>query len=255
MEDQIIYEQPLNEKMRLFLRLEHLFRQTTFTLRGSSEWDSRATLSGIIGVLEILSRFDVKTDLLKELERDFAALSPLRQNPGVDNERLDRVLKQIETHRTQLHETSGQLDQPLREIELLNNLMQRGTMVAGNCNFDLPAYHHWLQQPPEKRIALLEQWVNALAIVREPIDLILRIIREGTAPVSKIAEQGFYQQTLDTSIPYQIIRVILSLETDYYAEISAGKQRFSIRFLQPLERERTSQYYDDVTFELCCCGL
>ena len=255
MEDQIIYEQPLNEKMRLFLRLEHLFKQISFTLGGSSEWDSRATLSGIMGVLEILARCDVKTDILKELERNFTALSPLHQNPGVDNERLDRVLKQIETHRTRLHEIRGQLDQPLREFELLNNLMQRGTMVAGNCNFDLPAYHHWLQQPPEKRIARLEQWVGALAIIREPIDLILGIIRESASPVSKIAEQGFYQQTLDTSIPYQIIRVILSLEADYYAEISAGKQRFSIRFLQPLEQERASQYYDDVTFELCCCAL
>ena len=69
MTDPVYYEQPLNERMRSFLRLEHLFKQAAYTFRGYSIWDSRSTLNSLTSILEILSRNDLKTDLLKELER------------------------------------------------------------------------------------------------------------------------------------------------------------------------------------------
>ena len=69
MSSSIIYEHPLSERMRFFMRLEHLFRQAAYTLRGYSVWDSRSTLMSLTAILDILSRGDLKTELLKELER------------------------------------------------------------------------------------------------------------------------------------------------------------------------------------------
>ena len=80
----VIYEQPLNERVRTFLRLEHLFCQIDYTLRGYSIWDSRATLDTLVETLEILSRSDLKTELIKELERHIVKLNALQQSPGVD---------------------------------------------------------------------------------------------------------------------------------------------------------------------------
>ena len=48
----VIYEQPLNERVRTFLRLEHLFCQTDYTLRGFSVWDSRASLDSLVDTLD-----------------------------------------------------------------------------------------------------------------------------------------------------------------------------------------------------------
>jgi hypothetical protein len=43
--EKILYEQPLNERIRSFLRLEYLFQQAAYHLSRQSEWDSRATLT------------------------------------------------------------------------------------------------------------------------------------------------------------------------------------------------------------------
>ena len=198
MSDSIFYEQPLNERMRSFLRLEHLFKQAAYTLRGYSIWDSRSTLTSITSILDLLSRNDLKTELLKELERQEKTLSALADLPGVDKEQLTNILKQIEISQQNILNLDGQLGQNIREHELLSSLRQRSSIVGGTCDFDIPYLHYWLQQPPEYRIEKLEYWLEMLEIISHPISLILDITRESSSPINTIAEAGFYQQNIDS---------------------------------------------------------
>ena len=69
MADQIIFEHPLNEKCRTLLRLSHLFEQFEHHLALQTEWSSRAALLALLDVAAVLSRADIKSELLKELER------------------------------------------------------------------------------------------------------------------------------------------------------------------------------------------
>lgn len=255
MSDTIHFEQPLNERMRSFLRLEHLFKQASYTLRGYSIWDSRSTLTSITTILDILSRNDLKTELLKELERQEKTLSALANLEGIDREQLSNILKQIETSQQNILSFNGQLGQNVREHELLNSLRQRSSIVGGTCDFDIPYLHYWLQQPPEYRIEQLESWLEKLEIISHPISLILDITRESSSPVSVTAEKGFYQQNIDNSSPVQLIRVGLNGDSEYFPEISAGKQRFSIRFMLPQDGKRPVQSSDDINFQLICCAL
>jgi len=254
-ENTIIYEQPLNERMRTFMRLEHLFQQTEYNMRGFSVWDSRATIAGLIDILEILSRGDLKTEMLKELDHQQAELASLKNKHGVDHQQLDDILGQLHQAQDKLHEHSEQLGQSLREHELLSILRQRSSITCGCCNFDLPAYHFWLQQVPEKRMDVLEQWYESLTVISKPINLMLSILREGADPRRITAEQGFYQQNPDSSTPVQLLRVSLSAEVAYFPEISAGKHRFTIRMLEPQTKGRPLQTQDDVEFTLWCCAL
>ena len=255
MSDIIFYEQPLNERMRTFLRLEHLFKQAAYTLRGYSIWDSRSTLTSITSILDILSRNDLKTELLKELERQEKTLSALADLPGVDKEQLSNILKQIESSQQNILNLNGQLGQSIREHELLTSLRQRSSIVGGTCDFDIPYLHYWLQQPPEYRIEKLEYWLEMLEIISHPISLILDITRESSSPVNVTAEKGFYQQNIDSNAPVQLIRVGLNRDSEYFTEISAGKQRFSIRFMLSQDEKRAIQSSDDIDFLLVCCSL
>lgn len=255
MSDTIFYEQPLNERMRSFLRLEHLFKQAAYTLRGYSIWDSRSTLISITTILDILTRNDLKTELLKELERQEKTLSALSNLEGVDKEQLNNILKQIETSQQNILDFNGQLGQDIREHELLNSLRQRSSIVGGTCNFDIPYLHYWLQQPPEYRIEKLEGWLEKLEIISHPISLILDITRESSSPIKVTAEKGFYQQNIDSNTTVQLIRVGLTGDSEYFPEISAGKQRFSIRFILQQDGKRPIQSSDDVNFQLICCAL
>lgn len=255
MSDTIFYEQPLNERMRSFLRLEHLFKQAAYTLRGYSIWDSRSTLTSITSILDILTRNDLKTELLKELERQEKTLSALSDLAGVDKEQLNNILKQIETSQQNILNFEGQLGQNIRDHELLNSLRQRSSIIGGTCDFDIPYLHYWLQQPPEYRIEKLEDWLEKLEVISHPISLILDITRESSSPINETAEKGFYQQNIDSNAPVQLIRVGLNNDSEYFPEISAGKQRFSIRFMLQQDDKRPIQYLDDLNFQLICCAL
>ena len=255
MSESVYYEQPLNERIRTFLRLEHLFCQTDYTLRGFSIWDSRSTLHALVDTLEILSRSDFKSELLIELERQSSKLIALQNAPGVDTQQLDLVLTELQTAEQALHKLKGQIGQHARDHDLITNLRQRGPIPGGDCPIDLPALHLWLQQAPEQRIEQLEEWNNELSIVRKPVALLLGMIREASMPVDKQATEGFYQQSLDSNTPIQLIRVMVDGNLPHYAEISAGKHRLTIRFLEPQPGRRPLQAQDNIDFKLTCCSI
>ncbi len=255
MDNPIVYEQPLNERIRIFLRLEYLFKQAAHTLRGFSVWDSRATVTALIDILEILARGELKTETLKELDRLNAALSRLQDIPGVDHRQLGSILGQLNAAQTELHEVQGQLGQRLRDNALFAGLRQRSSITAGNCSFDLPGYHYWLQQDSKTRIAQLEAWYDELNTIHKPIGLILGIIRESSDATEVIAEKGFYQQSLDRKTPVQMVRVGLEHNAKCYPEISGGKHRFSVRFVQPGPNGHPVQIEGDLPFRLTCCTL
>ena len=255
MQDAIIYEQPLNERMRTFLRLEHLFKQTAYTLGGFAVWDSRASLAGLISILDILSRGDLKNELLQELERLQTSLSALQNIPGVDTDQLVQVLTQLKNAEQDIHKQPGPFGQALREHELIASLRQRSSIVGGDCNFDLPAYHFWLEQEPETRIADLERWFASLTSLKKPVLLSLAILRESSDAVPLQAEEGYYQQTLDSGMPVQLLRVGVVRDATVFPEISAGKHRFTVRFLENRNGARPVQTDQTIPFHLSICAL
>ncbi len=254
-EKTIIYEQPLNERLRQFLRLEHLFQQSAHTLSGKTAWESRSTLSCLTDIIDLLSLNDVKTDLLKFLDSIQNNLSQLKNNANIDYTQLKSILAQLEQHYSKLQAINGNIAQTLKEHHLISSLLQRNAVIAAANNFDLPLFHHWLKQPAEERIATLQDWYDTLNVIHDPIELILNLIRNSAEPISLTAEQGFYQQALDSNRTFQLIRVTIPIDTAYFAEISGGKHRISVRFLQSQNHERPVQTQTDVPFQLSCCSL
>ncbi len=254
-EEGIIYEQPLNERVRTFLRLECLFEGAYAHVDGPSPWESRMVLGHLLDILAVCGRTDLKTEVMKELERQTALLEALRHNPEVDRARLLGLLEQLEGLVDGLHAMSGQPGQGLRGHELLNAVRQRSSIPGGTCHFDLPGLHHWLHRPPAERSAELRRWLAQLEPLRRAIVLLLRLIRQSARPQPQRAHGGFFQQSLDPSAPTQLLRVGLPPGSPWYAEISAGRHRFTVRFLAPGPEGRASQTEADVDFLLACCTL
>ncbi len=252
----IIYEQPLSERIRTFLRLEFLFHRARYLLRQDSPWASRLTFEVIIDVMAVLGRADLKKEVIKELERHSATLYALSRNPKVAQERLQEVRDEVHAMLQTLHESETAFGNELRHNELLNAVRQRSSIPAGTCDFDLPAFHYWLEQPGDQRLRDLNDWFSAFGPFESSIGLCLRIVRESAAATREIADGGFFQRNLGSSTPCQMIRVALARKAPLYPEISAGKQRFAIRFLHPGgTTSRPSQTEQDVEFDLLCCVI
>ncbi len=253
--DIVTYEQPLNERIRIYLKLEYLFKQISSCAAVPSVWGSRSALFGVLDTLNILARNDLKADVLKELERQAKHLSRLETNPDVDTSQLANILDRLDILVDRIHSLRGQVAQELRNNELLNSIRQRMTLPGGTCDFDLPSFNFWLKQSDAARTHDLLSWYESFDLIRAAIDIILMLIRRSAQATSVQAIEGFYQQSLDSRFPQQMIRVAIPSDLQYFPEISGGKHRFTVRFMTGGMNERPSQIKEDVDFQLTCCVL
>jgi len=251
---QITYEQPLNERIRTLLRLEFLFAQANAHTYRHGNWDNRAAINSLFDLISTFGRSDLKTEVMKELERQTVFLEKLARNPQVDTKRLETVLDEMDVLIDRLHNLKSQ-DMDIRNNEFLSGIKQRSHVAGGTCDFDLPAYHFWLSQPEEKRIMDMQNWMAPFEPIKQSVNLILRLIRDSAQTTNEIAEAGFFQKSLDQNSVCQMIRVTLADDIPCFAEISGGKHRFTIRFLQTAFSERPSQIDQNIPFQLTCCML
>lgn len=254
--DFVTYEQPLNERMRTFLRLEILMQRLRAAMEGEETWRTHCALNSLLEIVSLVNRVDVKNDLMLELDRQAANITRLRADADVDQERLQDVVDRLRLLSRKLHEMSGQLAQHLVRNELLSSIKQRMSIPGGTCDFDLPAYHYWLSRKPDIRLEVLKAWMAPFDQVMEATQLVLGLVRDSAVPTTQSAVQGFFQQTLSLETPTQILRVKVDADQSVYPEISAGKHRFSIRFLRLADiASRATQCEEDIEFELAACAL
>lgn len=257
MDTKICYEQPLNERVRLLLRLEFLFQQIIFSTERSSAWDSRNALQGLLDILNITYRNEFRAEIRKELERHAAALNRLRVKQGdVNLNTLETVLDEIQQASSSINNLDNHALEAVRKNEFLAAIRQRSSIPGGACVFDLPALHHWLQRDIKTRNQHLEDWLRPFRPIQAAIDLLLRLIRNSATPNWETAAGGFFQKALDSSTPNQLVRVHLLADALVFPEISGGKHRFSIRFMEQIDpNQKAVQSSADIEFELMCCAL
>jgi cell division protein ZapD len=155
-----------------------------------------------------------------------------------------------------LRSNSCQPAQTIRKDELVYSVKQRLPIPGGTCSFDLPAYHYWLSRPAPRRIEHLHAWLADLEVIRSGVGLALGMTRESAHPVFVTAAAGFYQQPVESNVTCPLVRVGVSANANVFPEISGGKHRFTIRFLeQPNTSARPVQTTQDIPFELQCCNL
>ena len=254
--EKVLYEQPLNERIRTFLRLEYLFKQASYHLPRESEWDSRATLTCILEILDIFGNTNLKSETLKELERHSASMKRHEQNPDIDHAQLGCLLSEISARMDGMHQVNGQIANELKASEFLVSIRKRCAIPGGTCDFDLPAFHYWLKQPSKDRTRDLSIWLGHFDAIGQAIQLILKLTRNSTAMQLTLARGGVYQRTLDPNRPCQLVRIALSPDLPYFAELSGGRHRFTARFMMfPNAAARAKQTDQDIEFELACCVI
>src|SRR5690348_4456703 len=109
--NEITYEQPVNEHIRVCLRLELLFQQAKYRLQAGSIWDSRSAILTLIDILNLLDRPDLKTKLTKELCRYLSVLSRLERTTEVDHQKLSILLVELESVIDSLQSMQGKIGQ------------------------------------------------------------------------------------------------------------------------------------------------
>jgi cell division protein ZapD len=251
----IRYEHPLNERVRTLIRLEDLFARARFFAAQDAAADHHAALLSLFDVSDVAARADLKTDVLQELERQKQLLAPLRSNPQIDQDALRALLSEIDAVSGQLLAQAGKSSLHLRENEWLMAIKQRSSIPGGVCEFDLPAYHYWLEQDPATRRFDLAGWIEPFEPIHAAAAIILRMLRENGRVSRHIAYRGVFQLMLTTTKVAQLLRLTLAKDTPCVPEISANKYALNIRLLGVAGMDRGAVFDRDVEFELMFCNL
>ncbi len=250
----VLYEYPFNESIRTMLRLEHLFDRLGRLLARESALDHHFALLTMFEITEVAARADLKSDLLKELERHKAQLVAWRDNPAVSQGALDGAIERIDHAFNGLNQQSGKAGHTLASNEWLNSLKSRIGIPGGTCEFDLPAYHAWQQHPPARRRADLMQWVQTLAPLAEALQLLMQLVRDTGVPHKVVSSGGQFQQSLPPGRTYQLLRLRIAGDSGLVPEITGHRLMVSVRLMKHEPAERLQPSTDDVTFELTLCA-
>ncbi|HGN1706205.1 TPA: cell division protein ZapD [Providencia rettgeri] len=243
----ITYEYPMNEKIRSWLRLETLLSQVYDLSNITSYSTGIAFFRSVSELIEILDRGEVRSELIKELEKQRSRLSNWATAPNADNQLISSLLQQLS------NETSRLMSVPrfghhLRTDKIISMVRQRLSIPGGCCGFDLPTLQLWLSIPRQERDKAIAGWLQGLDPLNDTLKTILTLIRQNGNFEAKESYNGFYQDNVEGK---ELLRIKLSTELLIYPQISGHKTRFALRFLH-IDSEN-GILPEIINFELSCC--
>jgi cell division protein ZapD len=249
----LIYEYPFNETVRSLLRLEYLFGRFSVFMDSDHPEHHLTAISLIFDIGEVTSRADLKSSLLKELERQRVLLTSFRNEASINKEALESTIVEIETCLSTLNNLVGKPNLIMNESEWLSMLRTRLTIPGGTSPIDLPSFYSWQQRSAQDRRAQLMTYTPAFADWKLTCNLYLKLLRQSADFHDVQAENGSYQQML-AGKTYQMIRVRID-QNDLIPEISANKHMLWIRFLQNSITSKPQAISANTPFALTLCNL
>ncbi|UDG80144.1 cell division protein ZapD [Candidatus Steffania adelgidicola] len=243
----VLFEYPLNEKIRIWLRLEFLLQQLYRHQILSKITNALMFFRTLSDLRDILERGDIRSEMLKELDRQQQKLLLWEGVPGVDGERISTLCCEFKRCATTLM-AAPRLGQVLREDRLIGAVRQRLSIPGSGCSFDLPALHSWLHLPSQQRDAQVETWLQTLDPLNSALNRILDIMRHSEPFRNKMSLNGFYQDNAEDG---DLLRLRIPVEPQLYPQVSGHKTRYAIRFLS-LDSEN-GVVPNRLAFELACC--
>ncbi|CDG20348.1 conserved protein of unknown function [Xenorhabdus poinarii G6] len=245
----IIFEHPLNEKMRSWLRIESSLQQLEKQRHLDSQASSLAFFRTIAELIEILERGEVRSELLKELDRQQAKLKQWLGAPNADTAMIHRLSTQLKERSIALSQ-APRMSRLIKEDRIISMVRQRLSIPGGCCSFDLPTLHLWLHLPQSTRDKSVSTWLDSLRPLKHALESILELIRHSATFTVKSSHNGFYQGNADDA---DLLRLKLDIVPDtlVYPQISGYKTRYAIRFL-PMDSEQ-GVVPAHLSFELACC--
>jgi len=249
----LCYEYPFNERIRTWLRLDALFARALHfsTLQGKHE--HHAALRGLFEIIDMVAtRSDLKSELLKELERQRQNVLAYRANPDVSDQALNDTMRLLDSVYDRLLAVHGKLGRSVRHNDWLMAIKNRSAIPGGVCEFDLPAYHHWLHEAPERRVADIQSWLEPLIPLHDTIQGLLKLLRGSASSEDQVARNGLFLLNL-SNLNIQMARVEIDPERRCNPEISANKYALNIRFISTSDDEPC--HHRDIDFRLTLCSL
>lgn len=251
-----VFEHPMNERMRGFLRMESVLAATRGLIEDARPDRARAALISLLELAALSERGELKRDILSELERQRIVLGNLREQLGIDNKRLGKALTALEREQHQVESQPDRIGQRLKSNDFLASVRSRSSIPGGTCSFDLPSLHCWLDRPAGERQRDLAHWFEEFNAIANALALLLKHIREAAEPETLKADGGIFEYQPPNENPPVLLRILIPTRTRLYPTVSGSKHRVTIQFQQWKGVDARDEIQRrDIEFGLARCRL
>ncbi|MGF1911123.1 cell division protein ZapD [Vibrio kasasachensis] len=240
------FEHPLNEKTRIYLRVEALLHQLDVSSKFNGDLQHLNFFRALFDLLEIFEQIQLKSELAKDIEKQRLSYRTWINVEGVDQDMLQSILQEVDQAHSELM-SAERFGQSLKEDRFLSAIRQRFNLPGGACCFDLPALHHWRHLPNETKQQDARDWMETLSSLSNALKLWLQLTRETGRFQAVVALNAFFQSDAEEA---NILRLNIPMHYSVYPMISGHKNRFAIKFI---DFKSGQAYIGDVEFDLAVC--
>jgi cell division protein ZapD len=245
-----LYEEPVQEKIRKFIKIEFLLNKIYYFKSKDNKSENYVALLALCELYEILSRSDIKSELIREIETQNSYFEKIKEIPQADSSKLNSVLEKQNLLLKSIYNIESNYLDYLEHDILFKTILKNCFTQLQPASIDF-----WLSRDILIRETQIDLWLEPLIFIKRSIDFILEVIRKSGRFEDRMAEKGFFIEKLDIKKNILLIRVTLTSDLYYYPQISVGKQRLTIMFMTKDDKNNLVPYQEDLNFILTTCSL
>ena len=256
MNEYIIYEQPVAENVRNFLKCEHLYEKYVHALDQGDIWSIRSSISTMIEISDFVLRINLKIELLKELEKSKLYINVLRENNLIEILKFDVYHEKIIECLNKLNEIENNPSKTIVDNDFLMQIKNKLYIPGGDNFFDNPSYLNFLASNKSKIVDNINIWFDPFKILFIASELILDIKRSNTKFEKYTSDVSFFEKRLDSSSRIDLVRIRLIKNVNVFPDISVNRQNINVIFKCSYGSKMLSKAVEgDINFELSLPGI
>lgn len=251
-----IYEFPLNNRMRYFLRYESLASRLEKDIQQNHYHNTIEVLRLFFELLELTKNVDLKSETMHQLRWQIQTLEKFSNHPQIKQHDLQKIISKKNKLLPML-ETMSLNSLTYQNHHFLNAVKRRLEIPGGICSFDIPLLTSWLQLPLDQQLQNIREWNRPFTQLYESISDCLALSRNDGEFIEHTAKEGYYSQDFgDRKAHWQMLRIKMGGSAAVYPEISAGRPRFTIHFFSLGDlAAKPPQAKEDIQFKVALCQI
>ena len=152
-----IYEFPLNNRIRYFLRYEYLASKLERYIEQNYHHNTIEVLRTFFELFELTKNIDLKSETMQQLRWQIQILEKFSNNPQIKQQDLQDIISKKNSLLVMLEDLSFNT-QSYQNHHFLNTVKRRLEIPGGICSFDIPLLNAWMQLPLERQMQDVRGW-------------------------------------------------------------------------------------------------
>ena len=256
MKEYIIYEQPVAENIRNFLKCEYLFEKFNAALLQEDLWGVKSSISTLLEMSDFIMRINLKIELLKDLKKCTLYIKTLTNDSNVNIIELDDYISKIEAAINMINNINESPSKLIVNNEFLMQINNKIHIPAGDNFFDMPAYLNFLSSSKSSIIENINIWYEPFSPLISASKLILNIRRNTSDFLLRTSSKSYFEQKIDKNSRVDLVRIKLLKNDNIYPVISVNRQNISVIFKNSYGRDKLSKpITEDNEFSLSLSGI